>query len=61
MKAQIIPYPSPPREVVVTMGEEEARTVYHAVLNIHRGFGLSALQASSIASLRDALQNAGIQ
>ena len=28
MKAQIIPYPPPPREVVVTMSEEEAKLLY---------------------------------
>ena len=28
MKAQIIPYPPPPREVVVTMSEEEATKIY---------------------------------
>ena len=28
MKVQIIPYPPPPREVVVTMSEEEAQRLY---------------------------------
>ena len=31
MKAQIIPYPPPPREVVVTMSEEEASELYGGV------------------------------
>ena len=31
MKAQIIPYPPPPREVVVTMSENEACDLYAAL------------------------------
>ena len=30
MKAQIIPYPPPPREVVVTMSEDEAKLIFRA-------------------------------
>ena len=41
MKAQIIPYPPPPREVVVTMSEKEARELMAALFRENRsGTGL---------------------
>ena len=53
MKAQIIPYPPPPREVVVTMSEEEAQSLYA---------GSRYGDSSSIwATLAKALYDAGVR
>lgn len=53
MKAQIISYPPPPREVVVTMSEEEARALY-------RGLTLDRF-TTIISGLYYALHDAGIR
>ena len=53
MKAQIIPYPPPPREVVVTMSEDEAKRLYQAL----RSFS----PIPTFLALHDALYYAGIR
>ena len=53
MKAQIISYPPPPREVVVTMGEDEATLLLRALRS-------SALIHPALLPLHDALSYAGI-
>ena len=54
MKAQIIPYPPPPREVVVTMSEDEATLLLRALRS-------SALIHPALLTLHDALYCAGIR
>ena len=52
MKAQIISYPPPPREVVVTMSEEEASEIYA---------GLRGSTAGVWGALEKALHVAGVR
>ena len=54
MKAQIISYPPPPREVVVTMSEDEATLLLRALRS-------SALIHPALLTLHDALSYAGIR
>ena len=54
MKAQIIPYPPPPREVVVTMGEDEAKLLFRTLHS-------SPLIPGTLLTLHDALYYAGIR
>ena len=54
MKAQIISCPPPPREVVVTMGEDEAKLLF-------RTLRFSPLIPGALLTLHDALYHAGIR
>ena len=54
MKAQIIPYPPPPREVVVTMSEDEAKLIF-------RAHSSAAFIHSALLPLHNALYDAGIR
>ena len=58
MKAQIIPCPPPPREVVVTMSEEEAKRLY---MDLEPTRSAMSLLGWPCSSLYQALHNAGIQ
>ena len=57
MKAQIIPCPPPPREVVVTMSEDEAKLLFRALrfsaASIHPAF-LPLHDALSYVGIHDA-------
>ena len=61
MKAQIIPYPPPPREVVVTMSEEEASRLYRVAYQMSAsGWNLGHLRNIQ-DELMSALYAAGVR
>ena len=58
MKVQIIPYPPPPREVVVTMSEEEAKELY---IDLETTRSAMSLLGWPCSRLYEALHSAGIR